>query len=718
LAAFVKSVERLTVTITGTSLTGTASTSLSQDATKCILFTTQKTPRTTNESYGPRQCRASISGSTVTCTRGVGTSIGTITVHVTVVECTDACLVQSGTTTIASGSTSNSSSLATTLTDRTRAFLVFSASTAYNAGDTSVATHPLCRGQIPPAGDRVTFTRVQSTSSVTAQWYVVECFSDEFTVQSGSFTVSNSAETASATISAVNLAESFLITSLSSANTDDWTNAVGRSFLGSTTTVNFSRGNGGSSGAFSLTVEYQAVSMSGGTVQRGNHTITTTTASSTITAVDLDAAIPWSPGLYGMGEGNSSDGDDVGQFWAMVRLVDEDTVESSVETDATTGQYSWEVIEVELESAAGDTPLSATASGLGAATVVFGVDLPISVTAAGVGAATTVFNMDLPFSATAAGVGAASVVFDIDLPISVTAAGVGSAAVTFEAIDIPLVVLASGTGAASGIFAVDSSIVLLAEGVGSASVSFVEDTESAVEIVIQEIESVLVLDPMTEEQYMSVLNIWNVALARLGQPPVDDAPTSDGSATGDLLASNWSEFKEQFLRKSAWDGAKKTALLVTFKHADGITAVAPVSPNRWTFCYALPSDHVRSLRLNGLENQSGLKSLDGTGLWEEETAENDAGTVARCLYARDAPAYLEYVFLVPDSKITIIPADMRWAMAKEFAAHVAPFFGKTESDLLVLERHAEQAVDRARRSDDQTGAKPTHIDRSIEQSFW
>jgi len=241
-------------------------------------------------------------------------------------------------------------------------------------------------------------------------------------------------------------------------------------------------------------------------------------------------------------------------------------------------------------------------------------------------------------------------------------------------------------------------------------------TGSTLEVEILERETISAT-VLTLEEYMSVLDIWNVALTRLGIEPVTSAPTSDGSPQGVILATNWPLFKEAFLRDASWDGAKKTAALTTFKDSDGVTPVVPTA--RWNFAYERPSDHVRSLRLNGRENRPGDKDVAGSlGLWEEEVATNDVGTRKRCLFTDEASANLEYVFLVPDSDITLMPADMRWAMALALAAHVATSFGKTTTEASMLELDAEKAKRNALRTDSATGTKPTLIDYTIANAFW
>lgn len=221
---------------------------------------------------------------------------------------------------------------------------------------------------------------------------------------------------------------------------------------------------------------------------------------------------------------------------------------------------------------------------------------------------------------------------------------------------------------------------------------------------------------LTLEEYMSVLDIWNTALVKLGVEGVTSAPTSDGSPQGEKLASAWPLFKGKFLRSDDWDGGKTTALLSLFYHGDGTTMVTPNV--RWTYAYVLPSDHVRSLRMNGRLNYPGQKDISGLGLWEEETVTNDAGTKKRCLLTNDAPASLEYIFRVGDADILLLPDDMRWAMALSLAAHVATGFGKTTTEIEALKADAEEATRAAVRSDNQTGARITVRDSTIADAFY
>lgn len=705
--AFTKTVERFVVTLSGTATSNTVETTLGQDAAQCVLDVSQKTPRTTNESYNARLCRATISGTTITVTRGGGTDIGEISVHVTCKEMADAITVWQGTDTIAAASGTVSINPTPDFTDIANAVLLHSTSNTYTAGSASISSHPLARGVITN-GDDITFTRAGTTETVTCSWFAFECFGSEFAVQRGQLILGFSAETTTATLgTTVDTSLTFSIFSFSGNGSPDFRDVATRGELQDGDTVRITRANGGTASSQAVTSEWQVVEMADGTVQRGTHTITATSATTDITTVDLDGAWPHSPSYHGFGEGDSTEDDDVGSFWAMVEMVDADTVQSSVVTDIIDAEYGWEVIELALD--AGGT-VDGAHSYAGAGTMSVSPKLKPSPTFGGAG--TMSVQVKLKPSIAFAGAGTLVVDATADTDIQATPAFAGAGTMTV-AVKLKPSVAFSGAGAA--VVSVKMKPTIVFAGAGTASANMVEQGSVLEEVLILETEELLG-SAMTMEEYMSVLDIWNVALTRLGQPPVTSAPTSDGSTAGDILAANWTEFKSNFLRGHAWDGATTTAILELFLHDDGVT---PVTPNlRWVYAYSLPSDHVRSIRLNGRLNSSGDKDVGGMGLWNEEVVTNDVGTKERCIVANDSLASLEYVFLVPDAQILLLPADMRWAMAKSLAAHIAPFFGKTESDMEALEAHAERAENKARRSDDQTGARPNFVDSTIADAFW
>ena len=238
--------------------------------------------------------------------------------------------------------------------------------------------------------------------------------------------------------------------------------------------------------------------------------------------------------------------------------------------------------------------------------------------------------------------------------------------------------------------------------------------------IIDEVEDAVDPPLCDLEAYLSKLDIWNVAITKLGGLETLTS-TTDGVSHALAMAANWDLFKEQMLRDHIWNGAKTTAQLATFKDSDGTTPVVPVG--RWSAAFELPAtvgrEWIRSVRLNGRENRPGDKSRSGLGLWEEEVVWNDVGTGKLCLLCDDTDAKLEYVFKISDNDIdTFMPADMQWAFALSFAVHMASDLGASNADVRDLEAQAEVARRNARRTDGQSGAKTTYVDTSIADHFY
>ena len=219
------------------------------------------------------------------------------------------------------------------------------------------------------------------------------------------------------------------------------------------------------------------------------------------------------------------------------------------------------------------------------------------------------------------------------------------------------------------------------------------------------------------EDYLSKLDIFNVALTKLGIETL--TATSDDVSQATAMNDNWTLFKGNFLRDHIWNGAKTTQALVTLKDSDTTTVRAPV--DRWQYAYVLPTSPawVRSVRLNGKENRPGPKSRSGVGLWEEEVVFDDLGDGTLCLVCDEAEANLEYIFLLADNQIdSFLPEDMQWALALSFAVHMAADLGSSNVDINQLEQQAEIARRNARRTDGQSGAKFTYVDTSIADAFF
>lgn len=98
----------------------------------------------------------------------------------------------------------------------------------------------------------------------------------------------------------------------------------------------------------------------------------------------------------------------------------------------------------------------------------------------------------------------------------------------------------------------------------------------------------------------SPIDICNMALAHLGEPPIDtiSPPVTERE---DIVALQYDDARQNVLRKNVWNFAKKRVLASrsgtpTFDYADE---------------YALPSDFIRLLSVNGLSATTGSGEAGG-----------------------------------------------------------------------------------------------------------
>ena len=207
-------------------------------------------------------------------------------------------------------------------------------------------------------------------------------------------------------------------------------------------------------------------------------------------------------------------------------------------------------------------------------------------------------------------------------------------------------------------------------------------------------------DFLTNGELMSVEEVWNTALTQLGVTTIGS--TSDQSPQATLLSGVWNGgFRTKFLADHTWNGGKRTAELA--KYVDNPTG------GRWNYAFTLPSDYIRALRVNGKQNvpdSYNAASSGGSGgrnIWEIEVVANDSGTLARCLLTDEQAVALEYMFDVGDANIDLLAPMTRWAMGLALAAHAAPNFGKSTSDIQMLEAKAQDAIVAAKGVDGQEG---------------
>ena len=183
-----------------------------------------------------------------------------------------------------------------------------------------------------------------------------------------------------------------------------------------------------------------------------------------------------------------------------------------------------------------------------------------------------------------------------------------------------------------------------------------------------------------EGEAVALENIWNSALTSLGAPTVSS--TSDGSAEATLIDGIWEEFFEPFVTDHGWNSLKTTATLSKLTDSVG-TEITP--PTRWSNVFALPTDYLQAICLNGLANQPQTEVL-----FEIESINVDA-VKTKALMTNQATAELEYLF-DPGAQVTLMHPATRRACAACLAAFIAPRFGKSEAEIEGYRRRAELAL--------------------------
>jgi len=197
---------------------------------------------------------------------------------------------------------------------------------------------------------------------------------------------------------------------------------------------------------------------------------------------------------------------------------------------------------------------------------------------------------------------------------------------------------------------------------------------------------------LKRSEYMAVEDIWNIGLTQLGVGQVTGQV--DGTAQAKLIDAVWDDFRQQFISDHAWNGCKTTAVLTALVDSDFQDST------RWSNVFSLPSDYIRALALNGHPNQP--KSSEEVQ-WEIEIVANTAATPVktRCLVTNQATAKLEYVFDVGDAYIHLLSPAMRHAAGLGLAAFVGANFGKSASEIALIEQKYREALLKAKGIDGQ-----------------
>jgi hypothetical protein len=195
------------------------------------------------------------------------------------------------------------------------------------------------------------FTRGTGETTVTGHWYVVE--SSTLTVQHVQHTLSGSGSSSTTdtfTSVGADLSHTFHIAAFTTSANQYPDENLWQSALTATDTITFTRGDGGS---HSFIYDYQVITDSATSVQRGTSTSTSATGTTDLPggAVDITRSIiksglgtspSVSSGQFGNGECSSR----FREFY----FVDSDTMGWESTLGATSPTFSWEVVQFDAES--------------------------------------------------------------------------------------------------------------------------------------------------------------------------------------------------------------------------------------------------------------------------------------------------------------------------------------------------------------------------------
>ncbi len=358
-ASIIETVEFLTISITGIVISGTATMTKSQTDTQCVPFATMRSTRDTNERFDMRWMKIGIAGSTVTATRGIASAPDVI-LSIFVVEFSTECTVEQETVSN-SGATVNDSP-SSNFTDITKTFLIVTwRITNATVDDWNMA---MVRGVITSTSN-VTFTRGATDGEMDMIWYSVECDGTQYSVQRGQFTLAAAVEIATDTITTtVDLTRSMLLATYSTSETaDDARDGSTTATMTDGDTVQARRSRAASSVTAVNTIEWEVVEFATGqgvAAQKGSFVISpsvSVTDTDTITEVDADFAVVYSPMALGQGENASVNGDDIGVTRCSMVFNSTTEVEGEVVTIAgATTTFEWWVLDFN----AGAPPVSRT----------------------------------------------------------------------------------------------------------------------------------------------------------------------------------------------------------------------------------------------------------------------------------------------------------------------------------------------------------------------
>lgn len=357
LTSIVKSTERVTIDWDATSEPVTQNLSKGQNVTKCVPFFTKRlVSGSLSDDFRERTMKVEMidnAGTPAVRVSAAGkSSANDHRIECYVVEFETGITVQQVDADIADTASSANISI-TDVGAQTSAFFLFSYQYTHGSAQDRAdyaCVRPIWNGA---ATNSITVERTGSTGTIDGMLYVVSCSNNEFSVQHEDISVVATDELTNNTITAVNMASSFLLTHFRSSEAED--DPLDWSFvadLSSTTNVRVRRSIAGASNA-AANVGVQVVTALGGqwSVQRGDFTTTSNlTETTTISAVDLTRAFvktgTHETGINSFGTSDLVAGTIIDEIGPAAHLSANNIITWTRESVSETGNIiPWEVIQ-------------------------------------------------------------------------------------------------------------------------------------------------------------------------------------------------------------------------------------------------------------------------------------------------------------------------------------------------------------------------------------
>ena len=234
--------------------------------------------------------------------------------------------IQSGTVTLAGGSSSTTATIAAV--DPTRAFLTFTVRGSDNSPDDLLVTGELTNATT------VTFAREGVTGTMNVEWSVVE-FVSGVTVQRGSATLSST--TTNVPISSVDLSRSFVLTNSRVTGGTFGASDFPRAALTSSTNLRISIPSSAGN-----VVKWQVIQYDDASVQRGTTSFASGDSSKTATVSAVDTSKAWLVYSNSTAAGTANN---IGQKLIRGRVTNGTTLTFDRSSTGQTLDLAWELVE-------------------------------------------------------------------------------------------------------------------------------------------------------------------------------------------------------------------------------------------------------------------------------------------------------------------------------------------------------------------------------------